>query len=377
MARASSQRSKPSSEAQKKTYKLSTQERRAKKQAKEEKLDAVFADVKKVFHDKEDAVAALAIKYEIPEDTLRGLMGEAKMANSRSINAKNAYAHWRLHELNKDRPKGQKLSLKDFNRDYAGEYEDVDDETKQIAINALKEHRESKRIPIRKKGRAALRDVNGTMAKIATMADQLALRTDHQVLILASKTSHQSYAAPMAHVTSSAEGFTDTLFKTDIYATAHHFEAYGTEGSQGLAHSSRSVHSRLKGEVVGALKKNLKTVSDRRDASVSYEHFHHKVLLRYHVNLVGWPSNIPFKNPSELKRAHLKEIHALATSTPPQLHFITLNQEELSQCIEKRAEDEANGLVEPWVGNKRKTGNTAMSVSALPSSSSSANASDV
>lgn len=110
-------------------------------------------------------------------------------------------------------------------------------------------------MPVRRKGRAALRDVNTTMAKMATMvrrcvpfsrptltyqklnkhsdfkADQLALRTDHQVLILASKTSHQSYATPMAHVTPSAEGFTDTLFKTDMYAAAHHFEAYGTEGS--------------------------------------------------------------------------------------------------------------------------------------------------
>lgn len=62
----------------------------------------------------------------------------------------------------------------------------------------------------------------------------------------------------MAHVTPSAEGFTDTLFKTDIYAAAHHFEAYGTEGPQGVAHSSRSAHSRMKNDVVSALRKNLR-----------------------------------------------------------------------------------------------------------------------
>lgn len=50
----------------------------------------------------------------------------------------------------------------------------------------------------------------------------------------------------------------------------------------------------------------------------------------------------------------MKRLHGLATSVPPALHFIALSQEELDQRIAKRAEDEANGLVQPWVGNKKK-----------------------
>lgn len=194
----------------------------------------------------------------------------------------------------------------------------------------------------------------------------------------------------MAHVTPSAEGFTDTLFKTDIYSTAHHFEAYGTEGSQGVAHSSRSVHAQMKSDVVVELRKSLRkylvfvhvygphsnwnvvsivgSVSDRRDATMSYDHFHHKVILRYRVELVGWPSEIPFKNPSDLTRAHLKRIHNLVTSKPPQLHFVALTQQDLNQRIEKRAQDEAEGLVEPWVRKKKTTG----SVSATPGGARSA-----
>lgn len=103
MPRASSQRSNPAITSQKKTYQLSTQERRERKTAKEDKLDALFADVKEVFHSKEDAVAALATKYDVSEDTVQGFMGEAKLAKSRSINPKNAYARWRLQELNKGR----------------------------------------------------------------------------------------------------------------------------------------------------------------------------------------------------------------------------------------------------------------------------------
>ncbi|KIO18616.1 hypothetical protein M407DRAFT_31727 [Tulasnella calospora MUT 4182] len=376
MARISARRSKPSSKAQKQTYQLSAQERRERKKAKDEKLDALFSEVKQVFTDKEDAVAELALKFDVPEATVRGFLGEAKTAKSRSVNAKNAYAHWRLQELNKDRPKGHRLSIRDFHRDHGDEYENADDETIQKAVKSLQEHGEKQRMPVRKKGRAVLRDVNSTMAKIVTMADQLALRTDHQVLILASKTSHQSYAAPMAHVTPSAEGFTDTLFKTDIYATAHHFEAYGTEGSQGVAHSSRSAHSQMKRDVVSALKKNLQVVSDRRDAVITYEHFYHKVILRYHVELTGWPSDIPFKNPSQLSRSSLKRIHGLVTSSPPQLHFLALTQEQLDQRIAKRAEDEASGAVEPWVGNKKRTTGPASTPSSA-SSSASSNASNV
>ncbi|KIO22579.1 hypothetical protein M407DRAFT_9858 [Tulasnella calospora MUT 4182] len=346
--------SKQADATQKKTYKLSTQEQRERKKAKEAKLDALFADVKKVFRDKEDAVTELATKYDVPEHTVRGFIGEAKTTSSRAINPKNAYAHWRLQELNKDLPKGERLTLKDYYRDHGKEYEAAEDATIQLAIESLQKQRESKRMPVRKKGRAALRDVNTTMAKMATMADQLALRTDHQVMILASKTSHQSYAAPMAHVTPTAEGFTDTLFKTDMYAAAHHFEAYGTEGSQGVAHSSRTAHSRMKRDFVAAMHKSLHTASDRRDAILSYEHFHHKVVLRYHVDIVGWPNDIPFKNTSELTRAHLKRLYSLATSVPPALHFVALDQEELNQRIAKRTEDEANGLVEPWTGNKKK-----------------------
>lgn len=101
MARISSQRSKPASQAQKKTYKLSGQERHERRKAKEEKLDALFADVKQIFNEKEDAVTELATKYDVPEATVRGFLGDAKFAKSRSVNAKNAYAHWRLQELNK------------------------------------------------------------------------------------------------------------------------------------------------------------------------------------------------------------------------------------------------------------------------------------
>ncbi|KIO28402.1 hypothetical protein M407DRAFT_22454 [Tulasnella calospora MUT 4182] len=366
MARTPSQRSNTASTAHKKAYKLSAQERRERKKAKEEKLDALFSDVKQVFHDKEEAVIALATKHDVPEDTVRGFMGEAKLAKSRAINPKNAYARWRLQELNTDRPKGQRLSLKDYHRDHAEEYKTADQSTIQEAVESLKQHRESKRMPVRKKGRAVLRDVNTTMAKMATMADQLALRTDHQVLILASKTSHQSYATPMAHVTPSAEGFTDTLFKTDIYAAAHHFEAYGTEGAQGVAHSSRTTHTRMKGDLVTAMRKHLQSVSDRRDAVISYEHFYHKVILRYHVDIIGWPGDIPFKNPSELTRSHVKRLHSLASSVPPALHFIALNQEEVNQRIAKRAEDEANGVIEPWVGNKKKAPEPASANSVSP-----------
>lgn len=77
------------------------------------------------------------------------------------------------------------------------------------------------------------------------------------------------------------------------------------------------------------------------------------------MDIVGWPSDIPFKNPTELTRAHLKRVHNLATSVPPQLHFVALSQEELNQRITKRAEDEAEGLVEPWTGNKRKGAKSA------------------
>lgn len=101
MARTPSQRSKPARQVQTKAYQLSTQERRERKKAKDEKLDALFTDVKKVFNDKEDAVAALALKYDVAEDTVRGFMGDVKLAKARSINSKNAYAHWRLQELNK------------------------------------------------------------------------------------------------------------------------------------------------------------------------------------------------------------------------------------------------------------------------------------
>lgn len=110
-------------------------------------------------------------------------------------------------------------------------------------------------------------------------------------------------------------------------------------------------------------------MSDRRDAVVSYEHFHHKATLRYHVDIVGWPSDIPFKNPSELTRSHLKRLHKLATSVPLALHFIALSQEELNQRIAKRAEDEANGLVEPWVGNKKKKASGSMSATSAPPAS--------
>lgn len=101
MARTPSNRTKPASGAQKKTYQLSHQERRKRKKAKDEKLNALFADVKQVFNEKEDSVAVLALKYDVAEDTVRGFMGEAKLAKSRSLNTKNAYAHWRLKELNK------------------------------------------------------------------------------------------------------------------------------------------------------------------------------------------------------------------------------------------------------------------------------------
>lgn len=97
MGHAPSQRSNPSSKVQKKTYTLSAQERCAKKQAnlKEENLDALFVDVKKVFHEKEDAIATLATKYDISEDTVRGFMGDAKLVNLRAVNPKNAcYGPW-------------------------------------------------------------------------------------------------------------------------------------------------------------------------------------------------------------------------------------------------------------------------------------------
>lgn len=100
MPRQSSKQSKAAITSQKKTYQLSTQERRERKKAKEEKLDALFADVKKVFHDKEDAVTTLATKYDVSKDIVRGFIGEAKATTSRAINRKNAYAHWRLQELN-------------------------------------------------------------------------------------------------------------------------------------------------------------------------------------------------------------------------------------------------------------------------------------
>jgi hypothetical protein len=68
---------------------------------------------------------------------------------------------------------------------------------------------------------------------------------------------------------------------------------------------------------------------------MSYENFHHKVVIKYQVDILGWPFS-DMKNPSRLTRDELKSLLVGLQSTPPAVVFIRLTDDEVKERSETR-----------------------------------------
>lgn len=76
--------------------------------------------------------------------------------------------------------------------------------------------------------------------------------------MMATKTSHDSYAAAHYRLPDAYEDFCEDVLNMDPAELLHHMEAFAVNGTRGVAKSSRKLHSECKKDVTEFLQRTLR-----------------------------------------------------------------------------------------------------------------------
>lgn len=77
------------------------------------------------------------------------------------------------------------------------------------------------------------------------------------------------------------------------------------------------------------------------------------MVVRLHVDLVGWPFKDSMRNTSLMGHEEIRLLHSLVHANPPKVYYIKLTNEEVAKMIaDRRALEDAGETVDAYIPNR-------------------------
>ncbi|KAF7976790.1 hypothetical protein HWV62_5636 [Athelia sp. TMB] len=189
-------------------------------------------------------------------------------------------------------------------------------ESTEEGVAKLLEHREMKKLSVRKIPAHTFQDARKTLETIEKEIMALHARTGVEIAMFAVRGKIGDYLQPFTVQTSSrASDFFHLAFNTPMNELAARYEAYCVSGAQGVVQNYNQALIRLKSELVTLIAEKLSKCVGQQ-IRMFYKGFEDHITSKYGVVCRGWP--LPkFQSPADMSTKNEVELvmHAFKTGT--------------------------------------------------------------
>ncbi|KAG2743411.1 hypothetical protein P692DRAFT_201672374, partial [Suillus brevipes Sb2] len=285
--------------------------------------DGLSSAIQCLLADKTEKINAIALEHGVTQEKVKKLMGgEKHYKGNCNVQLANALIHAKAQEVNADRPRGAKLSLKEIRNLVKADdsMRNLTAEEEQEYINKLNEHCALQNMSVRATNTAVARDVHWMVL------DGLAVQTGIYACLFTSR----------GHVydTTQATWFgTDNVmdFWEDVLQIMQRVCTRLLNSGLSTFLFKFSLDAVLTGISIG-------TTVKRRDIQINYTNFSTAIKEKLGIDLRGWPDGIPFQSPTSINdhNALLKLRNALKDGSCHWFRMTPRQREEHSAQLAAR-----------------------------------------
>ncbi|KAI0037665.1 hypothetical protein FA95DRAFT_1614001 [Auriscalpium vulgare] len=253
----------------------------------------------------------------------RLLMGGRQLRQRRTTSAWTTHLAQSLRDINSGRPVGQKLKISSLSTE---QMEGIKDEYKALDEEELQELREEGSKSKKEKETAARqtelsrqKDFNSTFSSLVGEVVAVQERTDCQVLLIAVRGDSVHQAQPVVYGSAKAKSWVLHALNSSISDAAIKFEAwsvgdFGNESLQFGKVKGRQEIAFCRDRIATGLDSilhELRKIPTNVKGKMQYKNYEEAIVLRFEVELRGWPIAGTIVDPGVLKR---KELSAVAVA---------------------------------------------------------------
>ncbi|KAJ7853295.1 hypothetical protein B0H14DRAFT_3450278 [Mycena olivaceomarginata] len=333
----------------KKTAPLTTEQRKEKRDARQDKQARIDARVRKFFDDTNALANDMAAEFDMKPRYFLDIFfqGGAHLINHQDeINSYNAFKALKSAEV---REEGLVKNAPQLHRDYYDEYTQLTTAEKTALVDKFKPIREQNYALHRDTPRAKIQDVANIVRNMKMLLYALKQRVGVEGLFCIVRNNVEFQIEPEWYFTCDAiEQYMEvaTRKKWVTGEVGMKLEAFAIAGCDpaNMLRTSKQKADWMKGEIRVLLKKSLADVSKVPDARMAYTWPEEDVVQRYGVVLEGWTAG-KFVDPSDLSTSLTVLRTLLDALKSGECAFRKLGPVEAANRQKKWEEDVAAGRV--------------------------------
>ncbi|KAJ7173823.1 hypothetical protein C8R46DRAFT_1215739 [Mycena filopes] len=270
--------------AEKATAKLKREGKSKAKENWEKDLAEFEAEVERVANE-------LAKKHDKTYAVVRkALRGITTMAKERALNVQHAKVWALSKELNKDRPRGERLRAHEvakLTKDHPP-FQNMTKEEEKLLLEQYEEEKEAKDVGVRLNNASAAKDVTAFTQRVHRELNNLQKRTGAIGCLLISRSDVLDTLLPACVGPPDGMKFFPVIMRSTDNDFATNLEVNFNE----LRKTSTSL-----------IADGFERATSHRTV-IKYVEYD-KLVAKYGVEIVGWPESVPFKSPSDLNKNEL------------------------------------------------------------------------
>ncbi|SJL18338.1 uncharacterized protein ARMOST_21924 [Armillaria ostoyae] len=271
-----------------------------------------------------------------------------EIASKHGKKFKDAKILYQTKENNEGKPVGVKLRLEELQE--LAKTDPRCDELTEEEIQSLKEEIYAKRLDKQQGAqishKSAANDYRHTADLIESVLIGLGHRTGARGFAILSRGSVDDAMPPSLLQIPGSTAFLSTIVKVDPTDFVRQFEQFSCT----VDHKAREDQSSIRKDIIRLISEGLEAITHVKGVNMNYQNYEKSVVIRYGVKLIGWPEQIPFGTPSNIRTVpQLRSLRRALQTTVCQ--WTRLDETEIEELTESILDHEGNGEI---VGKKRK-----------------------
>ncbi|KAF8054770.1 hypothetical protein FPV67DRAFT_1681830 [Lyophyllum atratum] len=250
---------------------------------------------------REETVEELAKKHSFkPAYVRKALTHASSFKATREPSLQNALVHHKMLEVNQDRVPGNMAKLKEIQQLVAADQtlQNVSSEREEQLKEALRESRLLKSRGSRPSNKSAAMDAKAVLAGIVTELENLHERTGATSFVFVTRGHVQDTFMPGFADTGDAHRFFHDVLQMAPVDLATKFELWSC--SKARAGAVVDSFQSMRSDATRLISEGLLRLLEPKKVTMKYIDYDVGIVLKHKVALLGWPSGVPFVNPSKL-----------------------------------------------------------------------------
>ncbi|KAJ7109049.1 hypothetical protein C8R43DRAFT_904908, partial [Mycena crocata] len=263
--------------------------------------EAFNDDVDAFFALRGQTIVQLATKHNLTADYVKDRLiqtSQYKAERAPSLRGAPFYCHYAL-TTNIVLPDGNALHLPELHRRtdiIMMDTDKIDPEDKRVWLEDLLEHRSHQRVGLRATNKAAAGDIRALANRLEKEALTAYERTGCRIIMMLTRGHIDDEAMPCSIESGGAGEFFVEMLKKPFAEIMQMYELWSCNRSH-----VRDTRASMQSQTSKLAEDGLRKIKNNATLTVSYKNFDVECKEAHGVHIVGWPADIPFVCPSQVK----------------------------------------------------------------------------